>query len=167
MERILTINENNFEPEDYTIRNVVRLVIFNETKDKILFFGNNLVGGGVEEGETDEEAIHREAMEEVGATVKIVKPIGEAVAYRDFLKKKYIVHGYICEQVGRLQERTTSDPEEQKEEIWPFSVSEAIQKLEREIDKLQTDRLKSKEKDDTFQLRIHNRVISLNLLKRV
>ena len=79
MKLLQTINENNFEPQDYTIRTVVRSLILDETETKVLFFGNMIVGGGVEEGESDEEAITRESMEEVGAKVEIIKPLGEVI----------------------------------------------------------------------------------------
>lgn len=47
MKLLQTINENNFEPQDYTIRKVVRSLILDETETKVLFFGNMIVGVGL------------------------------------------------------------------------------------------------------------------------
>ena len=47
---LLTLNSNDFEPQDYEIRKTVKAVIFND-EGEVLMFGNSLVGGGVEEGE--------------------------------------------------------------------------------------------------------------------
>lgn len=162
MKLLQIINENNFEPQDYAIRKVVRSLILDETETKVLFFGNMVVGGGVEEGETDEEAIAREAMEEVGAKVKIIKPLGEVIAYRDHIKKKYIVHGYLCKIIGELDVPTTIDPEEQKTEKTWIEISKAIEKLKYEIQAL-TESL-NLSKDDITQKSVHNRKTSLAFL---
>ena len=165
MELLLTINENNFEPQNYSIRKVVRSLILDETETKILFFGGMIVGGGVEEGETDEEALAREAMEEVGARIEIIKPLGEVVAFRDYLKKKYIVHGYLCKIVGQLEKPTSIDPEEQNTKpVW-IDIQGSIKKMEDEIESLltETDPIQ----DDIFQRRIYNRKISLTFLKEL
>lgn len=162
---LLTINENTSEPQDYLIRKVVRAVIPDESGTKVLLFGSNLPGGGVEENETDEEALVRECMEEVGARIEIVRPIGEAVAYRDFLKKKYVVRGYLCRQIGELVPPTSADAKERSVKIQWLGVSEAMRKLEDEITEL--SRTTTPPEDDTAQSRIHNRKISLAFLKEI
>jgi ADP-ribose pyrophosphatase YjhB (NUDIX family) len=167
MKLLETINENNTEPKGYTIRKVVRCVIFDESNKKVLFFGSLLVGGGVEENESDEDAVIREAIEEVGAQVEIIKPIGEVIAYRDFIKRKYIVHGYLCRQIGSLGNPTTKDPEEQKTKANWIDINAAINKLETEIDSLVKQYSAVTAQDDNIQKRTHNRRVSLALLKEV
>jgi len=165
MKLLKIINENSFEPQDYTIRKVVRSFILDETETKVLFLGSMIVGGGVEDGETDEQALAREAMEEVGATIDILKPLGEVIAYRDYLKKKYVAHGYLCKIVGTLSKATTLDPLEQKMEISWIEIPKAIEKLENEIKSLfrDTDPIK----DDITQKSTHNRRTSLIFLKEI
>lgn len=162
MKLLQTINENSFEPQDYSIRKVVRSLILDETETKILFFGSMLVGGGVEDGESDEEAIARETMEEVGAKVEIIKPLGEVIAYRDYLKKKYVINGYLCKIIGELGESTTTDLEEKKTEKTWIEIPKAIEKLESEIQALITS--PDPVKDDITQRRVYNRKTSLIFL---
>ena len=101
MKSLLTINENDFEPTGYSIRKVVRSLILDQTGTKVLFFGSHLVGGGVEEGETDEQAVAREAMEEAGARVKI----GKCLVFREYADLIGMIaverHGVVIE--GDLQ----------------------------------------------------------------
>jgi ADP-ribose pyrophosphatase YjhB (NUDIX family) len=165
MKLLQKINEKSSEPQDYSIRKVVRSLILDETETKILFFGSMIVGGGVEEGESDEDALAREAMEEVGAHIEIIRLIGEVIAYRDYLKKKYIVHGYLCKIVGELEKPTTLDPEEQETKIVWIEIQTAIKKLEDEIQSLMTE--VDPIKDDISQKRIYNRQISLAFLKEI
>lgn len=163
MKLLQTINDNDFEPQGYFIRPVVRCIILDESETKVLFFGSHLVGGGVEEGETDEEAVAREAMEEVGMKLQIMKSLGEVIAYRDFIKKKYIVHGYLCKQVGELETPTTTDPEEQGMKTTWIEINTAIKKLENEIASLLNEYPVIIA--DEIQRKGHNRKTSLAFLK--
>ncbi len=164
MKLLHTINQNPAEPEDYEIRKTVRLVIVDESGENILFFGTHFPGGGVEEGETDEEAVVREAMEEVGARVEIVEPIGEVIAYRDFLKKKYVVHGYFCKQIGDFEKPTTTDENEMTEKSEWIPLSKAVQKFE-ELIELDSQGMTFPITDDLIQSRLHNRGASLVILE--
>lgn len=165
MKFIKALNEPRLAIENYIDRKVVRCLILNEEETEVLFFGNFLVGGGVEEGETDEDAVYRESLEEAGAKVEIIKPLGEVIAYRDFIKKKYIVHGYLCKIIGNLIERTTIDPAEKEQKVTWLKINEAILKLEKEIeDLLKVDSLIYTEE---YQIKLHNREASLLFLKEV
>ncbi len=163
MNQSFIIKPNKFDLNEYTTRSVVRCAILNEDDTKVLFFGSTLVGGGVEGEETDEEAIARECMEEAGATVKILKYLGEVVAYRDAIKKKYVVRGYVCKQVGGLQKPTSTSPDEQGIEAKWIAVPEAITQLEREISEL--EKQETFEDEDLYHGRIYNRKILLYFLK--
>lgn len=165
MNALETINANDFVPEDYSIRNVVRCVIWDEATNKVVFFGKHLPGGGVEEGESDAEAIARECMEEVGMKVEVVRALGEIVMYRDFLKKKYVVHGYLCKQIGEAQKPTTTDPTEIEVPIKWMTVPSAISALEEKITSL-IEQFQSGDADVT-QRKIYNRKVSLRFLKEL
>ena len=164
MKSLGVINQNDFEPQDYFDRKTVRAVILNEDNSKVLFFGNHFVGGGVEENETDEEALHREAMEEAGATIEIIRPIGKVIAYRDAIKKKYVVHGYLCKQVGPLVKPTTTQPDEINATIRWLGLQEAIDLYIETIEKILKEHGLPLT-DDIAQSRSHNCSASLMILQ--
>ena len=72
MNILATFNDNDFEPTDYIDRPTVKAVILND-QDEVLLFSGGLPGGGVEDGETNEQALARECMEEIGGTISIGK----------------------------------------------------------------------------------------------
>ena len=166
MHLLQTINENDFEPTDYIERKTVRALILDDIGTKVLCFGWNLPGGGVEEGETDEEALKREAIEEAGARIEIIKPLGKVIAYRDFTKKKYVIHGYLCKQIGKLENRTTIDPREVDVEVAWVSIVEAIKNVEREIASI-ANAYESQGKDEILQAKMNNRKTALAFLKEI
>lgn len=80
----------------YTDRYTVKIVI-SSNKHILVLNDGLLPGGGVDYKETDKQAIERELLEELGARVNNIKPIGTVIQYRDFLKKRYIIHGYTAD----------------------------------------------------------------------
>lgn len=79
----------------YADRPTVKVVIKKD--NKLLVINKGLLpGGGIDLGESDQDAITRELQEELGVTVKDVREIGTVVQYRNLLDKKYIVNGYIA-----------------------------------------------------------------------
>jgi 8-oxo-dGTP pyrophosphatase MutT (NUDIX family) len=79
----------------YVDRLTVKVIIRKDGKFLILNKGL-LPGGGVDSGESDNEAITRELQEELGVTVRNVHEVGTVVQYRSLLGKKYIINGYIA-----------------------------------------------------------------------
>lgn len=79
----------------YTDRPTVKVVIKND--DKLLILNKGLLpGGGIDQGESDHDAIIRELQEELGVTVKHIQEIGTVVQYRNLLGKKYLINGYFA-----------------------------------------------------------------------
>ena len=74
--------------------------------------GYFLLGGGLEEGETDEHCIHRECLEEAGYTVRIKHKIGSAETYYKAPEIGYfhpIQTYYVGELVKKVQAPLVSD----------------------------------------------------------
>lgn len=159
----LILNENSTEPTDYTERRTVKAVVI-DNEGKTLTFGPYLLGGGVEEGESDEQAIAREMLEEAGIEVEIIKPLGRVVGYRDALKKKYIVDGFLCKFVRKICEPTTIDEGERNQKLIWHTSKEATLYVENEIEKLKAmDR--NSFIGDQYQSLLFNKLTALAFLK--
>lgn len=84
--------------------------------------------GGVESGETDEECIKRECLEEVGISVEVKDFICNGDLYRWSDTLKYYMHSignfYLAELVGKV-----SEPIEEDHELVWLEFEEAYEKL--------------------------------------
>ncbi len=161
--RLLTLNANIVEPMDYIVRLVVKAVIQND-RGLVLLTSSGLIGGGVDIGETNEGTLHREAMEEAGVRIEIIKPLGEVVQYRDVLKKKYITQGYLCKYLETAGAPTTTDADElNMKNIWE-NPQEAIQRIQAEIKELK-EKNHSNYEGDTYQSKLYNRETAVAFLK--
>jgi 8-oxo-dGTP diphosphatase len=74
------------------------------------------ITGAVEQGETQAQAVTREAQEEMGITVEPIQKVWEC--YTE--DRKYLLHWW---QVNILRDATTINPDEVKEYGW-FNVDE-------------------------------------------
>jgi len=73
----------------------VKVVIKKD--DKLLILNKGLLpGGGIDLGESDQDAIVRELQEELGVTVRDIQEVGTIVQYRNILDKKYLINGYTA-----------------------------------------------------------------------
>lgn len=163
MNILATFNDNEFEPADYADRQTVKAVIINNN-DEVLLFSGGLPGGGVENGETNEEALVRELMEEIGATVSITRELGNVVTYRDILKLKYVFTGYECHLVSQTTPVTTIDHEIGKSAVWQ-KRSDAIKEMEQHIIDVKND--KDQYEGDRYQRHIFNTEAALIFLKQL
>ncbi len=160
---MLVLNSNETEPLDYTDRQVVKGVILDDA-GRVLMYGSTLVGGGVDQGETDEEALLREAIEEAGVEITVTRSLGEIIAYRDFLKRKYITRGYACTYVRIVGTPTTT----QEDEIgivaeWE-DIDSAIERVTNEINALEAEGPDTYEGDE-FLEKLYNRKMAVHFLK--
>lgn len=164
MEPLAIFSEHTTEPIGYTDRETVKAVIINDN-DEVLLFQGQLPGGGVESGETLNEALARECMEEIGATIEIMKPIGTAIAYRDELKLRYVFTGFICKLISQTTQTTTQDDEKGLVASWEDRTL-AIARTEKEIQEVIA---KGKEFFglENYQRKIANRMAIVAFLKAV
>ena len=98
---LLIIESHLDDTSDFVERKTAKAVVYNE-QGEVLVFPHSLIGGGLEGDETYEDALHREALEEAGIKIEIEKYIGEVIGYHDPLKRKYIIHGYLCRFVDKI-----------------------------------------------------------------
>lgn len=163
MKILKTINAHKNEPVDYTTRLTVKAIVMDKKGNTAVFSGL-LLGGGVEEGETFEQALHRECMEEAGIEIEIVKSLGVVVQYRDVLKRKYEIHGFLA----RLMEGHGSPTTDQEDELgktteW-VSVDEARDIFEKRISGLEVITGEGFAKD-AHQGKLYNTMTALTFLK--
>ena len=111
---IITFGQKE-EDKEYILRPAVYCLMFNNQKDKIAIIetGNGeyfLPGGGIENNETHEECMKREALEEMGMEIKLGRFIGYAQSYFFSTNEcKYYLsegHFYLCEMGTQVSEPT-------------------------------------------------------------
>ena len=102
---VITFGQKD-ETKDYILRPAVYCLMFNHLKDKIAIIETGdgkyfLPGGGIEDNETHEECMKREALEEMGMEIELGQFIGCAQRYffstneyQYYLSEGYF---YLCE----------------------------------------------------------------------
>ena len=96
-----------------------------------------LVGGGVDKGESLDEALKREILEEAGCEVEITSYLGFLEEFRskeNFYQKSYV---YLTKVVKNTKElHLTKKEEEEGAKICWFKPEKALQIMEKSYDKL-------------------------------
>lgn len=147
MKKILTITEQDINPQAPDLetsafyhRRASRAIVLNDQGKVALLKVNNrnyhkLPGGGIEDGEDEITALHRELLEEIGCNAVVVSEVGEIVEYRNKWQLKQTSYGYLAKQDGAQQEVAFTEHEQEEgfEVVWASSIDRAIALLEQDV----------------------------------
>ena len=127
----------NLPSDDWYKRQASRAVLFDQDGRVYLlkmstYNYHKLPGGGVDEGESLEDAVRRELLEEVGCPADISSELGEIVEYRNDDKMEQHSYCYVAHQSGDLVETALeeSEIEEGAKTVIANNIDEAINLLE-------------------------------------
>jgi len=106
-EKSLGLGEGEKLGEHYRLRKSARAILLNDrgemaTQHLQNYAYHKLPGGGIEDGESPEEALKREVLEEVGCHCEIIKPIGITIEYRNKYNMLHISYAYVAKVVGDI-----------------------------------------------------------------
>jgi 8-oxo-dGTP pyrophosphatase MutT (NUDIX family) len=145
MKLLKTIIDSDIFPEaedvnhdGYSKRPAARAVLFDKKNQIALLYvtKNNyhkLPGGGVEKGETSEQGLARELLEETGCHAEILKEIGEIIEYREKYKLVNDSFCWAAKVVGNKVELGFMEDEiEEGFELNWVGLDEAISMLEKD-----------------------------------
>ena len=136
-------SENKFGPvETWTKRQTVRFIVLGPDK-KIALLGNAvhdyllLPGGGVDEGETLEDAVYRECKEEVRSTCVSPRLIAQSKEFRAREGKEYETYCYIAQKGVDVEDDLRTDNEKElKTYIKWLSISEVRSIYAEQVEKV-------------------------------
>ena len=158
---LLIIESHQKDTSGFADRKTAKAVIYND-KGEVLIFPHSLIGGGLEGDETYEEALHREALEEAGIKIEIERYIGEVIGYHDPMKRKYIIHGYLCKYVAKIAEPVD---ELDHTPIWE-NPNDTIRRVQKSLEELEVEGVTDGD-IELFESRIGNRKAMLSFLREV
>lgn len=145
MKLLLEISDNDFGlgsserfDKPYRLRKSGRAIIFNDKGEVAIQFSSKynyhkLPGGGLDDGETTLEALHREVKEEVGCEIEVGEMVGVTIEYRNQLDLLHISYCYLTKVKGEVGEPAWEEGEieEDFKIIW-IQLKEAIKLMEKE-----------------------------------
>ncbi len=144
MEPLIILRDEDIFPKDYTHalndwepgeRVAVRCVVL-DSENNIALCGTKyklLPGGGVDVGETLEQAAVRECLEEIGCNVEIIKEIGIAEECRSVIKRHQITHCFVARLIGEKGTPQTTQEDEQNMKVYWHPYGESLKIFEEEI----------------------------------
>lgn len=140
--------ENCSEAEAHLLPviNKARAIVFDENQDVVLVHVGkyNYIqepGGGIETGESFEDALRRECLEEIGVVIKDdIRPLGITETWRPSEGYRSISHGFIAFVDSYIPEPLLT--EEEREEnftVMHLPVQDAIDKIKSNLESLETE----------------------------
>jgi 8-oxo-dGTP diphosphatase len=130
------------QPKEHTLRLTVKGLVFNSDNKIALLSGNGyglLPGGGVEDGESLEEAFIRECKEEIGYNIEIISNIGIAVQVRARSGKRYEIHFFIAKVIGGDGVPTTTQEDELMATLVWYTERDLLNKMQQQIKTISKD----------------------------
>jgi ADP-ribose pyrophosphatase YjhB (NUDIX family) len=127
MKTILTIRDKNFGIDIFD--GDKKIALLHVTK----LHYHKLPGGGIEQGESIEDALQRELSEEIGCSVKNVRELGIVEEFRNKFSLRQLSYCFLADLAG---EKGTPHLEQDEiadgfETVW-LSIEDAIGTLENE-----------------------------------
>lgn len=129
------------KPDYFKDRKIARAVVLEDDKILILKvsrndqFGNSTYletpGGGIDEVESEEEALKRELDEELGVSVKIITKLGIVTDYYNLLNRRNINNYYLVKVLNHTKIHHESDGDNLIECILKLSIEDVLEEYKK------------------------------------
>lgn len=136
------IGEKVYEIDNPTTRKAVRTILLNNLGEIALLHKAKkneykLIGGGIENQETLQQALRREVLEESGCEINILKELGYVEEYRtlnNFIQTSYVYVAEVSNDTKKLH-LTKQEKEEGAELCW-YKPEIALKQINDSYEKL-------------------------------